>query len=219
MAARAKKEVQIIIPEIKILTTEIRIVGTSPLVVHKFSEKARKMMLEKQMKTAKSNGKEAKNPVEDFMQSLYWLTPMPEEYTEEAFERAITDGARFGFPATGVKQAAVSAAYRSGLSKDKVSIFGAFHIDADLLEIQGVTPVMREDTVRLATGVADIRFRPEFPVGWFMIVPIKYNASLFSLEQIVTFINLGGFAVGIGENRIEKGGQWGAFAVATEETR
>ena len=74
MAARAKKEVQIIIPEIKILTTEIRIVGTSPLVVHKFSEKARKMMLEKQMKTAKSNGKEAKNPVEDLSARFFTAT-------------------------------------------------------------------------------------------------------------------------------------------------
>jgi hypothetical protein len=138
MAAK-KNEVQISIPEIKIQQAQLRITGTSPLVVHKFSEKAKRMMLEKQMKTAKANAKDAKNPVEDFMQSLYWLTPMPEEYTEAAFDKAVAEGARFGFPATGVKQAAVSAAYRNGLSKDKVSLYGAFHINADLLEIPGGT--------------------------------------------------------------------------------
>ena len=95
-------------------------------------------------------------------------------------------------------------------------MYGAFHINADLLEIQGTTPVMREDTVRLATGVADLRYRPEFPAGWFMDIPISFNSSLYTLAQIVTFINLGGFAVGIGENRIEKGGQWGAFKVEAE---
>ena len=212
-----KTDEQIIIPKIELKQVEIRIVGTSPLVVHQFGVKAKRMMLEKQTKTAKTTAKEAKNPVEDFMTANYWLTPMPDEFTPDAFEAALQDGAKFGFKAVGVKAATVSAAYRCGLSKDKVSLFGAFHINVEFLEIKGVQPVMREDVVRLATGVADLRYRPEFPPGWYMDLPITYNSSLYSLEQIATFINLGGFAVGIGEYRIEKGGQWGAYSVATEK--
>jgi hypothetical protein len=52
--ATKKNEVQVVIPEIKLQQAQIRIVGTSPLVVHKFSEKAKRQMLEKQMKTAKT---------------------------------------------------------------------------------------------------------------------------------------------------------------------
>jgi hypothetical protein len=214
--ATKKNEVQVMIPEIKLQQAQIRIVGTSPLVVHKFSEKAKRQMLEKQMKTAKTSAKEAKNPVEDFMQVLYWLTPMPQEFTEQAFMEAVAAGARFAFPTTGIKASIVSAAYRADLVKNKVSLFGCFHLAGEMTEIKGVAPVMREDTVRLQTGVADIRFRPEFAPGWFMDLDFTFNAALLSLDQLVSFVTLGGFAVGIGENRIEKGGQWGAYKVAEQ---
>lgn len=207
----AGKAVQVVIPEIQIKVASLRIEGTSPLIVHKFSEKARKEILDKCMQKAKS-GREPKKPVMEFMQSLHWLTPMPEEYTEEAFEAAMASGARFGFPATGVKQSAVSAAYRAGLTKDKVSVYGAFHIiGGELVEIQG-TPQMREDYAVIGNGAPEIRYRAEFP-EWAMDFDIRYNAAVYSLEQIVTFFNFGGFAVGVGDWRIEKGGVFGAYRV------
>lgn len=207
----AGKTVQINIPEIKIQLASLRIEGTSPLIVHKFSEKARKEILDKCMQKAKA-GKEPKNPVMEFMQSLHWITPMPEEYTEEAFETALANGARFGFPATGLKQSAVSAAYRAGLTKDKVSVYGAFHIiGGELIEIHG-TPMMREDYAVINNGAPEIRYRAEFP-EWEMAFDIQYNAAVYSLEQIVTFFNFGGFAVGVGDWRCEKGGIFGSYKV------
>ncbi len=207
----AAKSVQINIPEINIKLATLRIEGMSPLIVHKFSEKARKEILDKAMQKPKA-GREPKNPVMEFMQSLHWMTPMPGEYTEEAFAKALKKGARFGFPATGIKQSAVSAAYRAGLTKDKVSIYGAFHINCgELVEIQG-TPVMREDYAVISNGAPEIRYRAEFP-EWSMAFEIKYNAAVYSLEQIVTFFNFGGFAVGIGDWRIEKSGVFGAYKV------
>jgi hypothetical protein len=215
MAARKKVEevTTIAVPEIKVQTANIRISGTSSLVCHKFSEKAKKAMLDKQMKVGKTTAREAKNPVGDFIGALYWLTPMPTELNEAAFEKAVADGAKFGFPTTGIKEAICAGAYRAGLSKDKVSMYGKFHIKGEFAEIQGQIPHMREDTVKLATGVADIRHRPEFPAGWFMELEITYNSAVLSLEQLVSFVELGGFSVGIGEHRIEKGGSWGAFTV------
>jgi hypothetical protein len=214
MATAAKSEVRIEIPEIKIQKAEIRIVGTSPLVVHNFSEKARKMILDKQMKTAKTTAREKKNPVSDFIESLYWLTPKPKEHTEEAFTEAVRNGAKFGFKTTGIKESIVSAAYRSGLTKNKVVMYGAFYIDGEFVEIKGVVPTIREDMVRLQTGVADIRHRPEFPIGWYMDLPISFMPSIISLEQLASFITLGGFSCGIGEHRVEKGGQWGMYTLA-----
>jgi hypothetical protein len=214
------------IPEIKIKSAVVRIVGTSPLVVHKFSEKSKRQMLDKQMKTATAKAKAtvAKNPVEDFIRALYWIDengseyePEFEEYTEDAFEKAVSDGAIFGFRAVGIKAASVAAAYRAGITKDKVSANGAFHIDHEFVAIQGVVPIMREDTVRVGMGVADIRFRPEFPAGWYIDLPITYDEGIYTLEQIVNFVNRGGFSVGIGEYRPEKGGSWGRYQVARDK--
>lgn len=216
MAYSAKKSttVEVVIPEIIVSTAHIRIIGTTPLVTHKFSEKARRMMLDKQMKKAKSNTKPAKNPVEDFMGSLHWLTEEPAEKTEEAFAEAVRNGARFGFPSVGIKASIIAAAYRAGLSKNKVSLQGAFHIDEELVEIKGCVPTIREDMVRLETGVADVRHRAEFAPGWYMDLEIEYDEAMISLAQLTAFINRGGFSVGIGEHRIEKGGTWGRYRVA-----
>ena len=208
----ANKQVQVEIPDIQIKMASLRIEGTSPLIVHKFSEKARKEILDKCMQKAKS-GKEPKNPVQEFMQSLHWLTPMPGEYSEEAFDAALAAGARFGFPATGIKQSAVSGAYRAGLTKDKVSVYGGFHIlGGELIEVLG-TPRMREDYAVINNGAPEIRYRAEFP-EWAMSFDIKYNASVFSLEQIVSFFNFGGFSVGLGDWRSEKGGIFGSYKIA-----
>ncbi len=53
MATRTKA-VQISIPEIQIKTASLRILGTSPLISHKFSEKARKEILDKTTQKAKA---------------------------------------------------------------------------------------------------------------------------------------------------------------------
>ena len=207
----ASKSVQVVIPEIQIKRAVLCIEGTTPLIVHKFSEKARKEILDKCMQKAKS-GKEPKNPVMEFMQSLHWITPMPAEYTEEAFEAALAKGAKFGFPATGLKQSAVSAAYRAGLTKDKGSVYGAFHIlGGELVEIIGM-PRMREDYAVINNGAPEIRYRAEFP-EWSIEFEVAYNSSVYSLEQIINFFNFGGFAVGIGDWRCEKGGIFGAYRI------
>lgn len=206
-----KKTETIVIPAINIKRATITIVGDSPLIVHKWSEKARKEILDKQMKKAKTKGHDVKDPVADFVNSLYWLDGDPEQKDEAGFTEAIQNGARFGFPAVAVKAAAVAAGYRSGVTKDKVSINAAFHVDSEYIEIQGV-PEMREDMVRVGMGTADIRYRGEFK-NWRSTFEVKYNASAISLEQLVNLFNLGGFACGLGEWRLEKGGAFGMFHV------
>lgn len=213
----ATKNVELIeIRPIEIQKTTIRIVGDTPLIMHAWSEKAKREMLEKQMKTTKSKAREAKNPVEDFIRSMYWLTPMPTDMTEDGFEKAIASGARFGFPVTAFKQAAISAAYRMGWAKDKMSLRGAFFIDSDdnqMIEIHSDTPIMREDMVKVGMGTADIRYRGEFR-NWYADIVISYNKNgQHTLEQILNIINAGGYVCGVGEWRPERDGQNGMFHV------
>lgn len=206
-----KRETSVCIPAINIQHATIKLVGDSPLIVHKWSEKAKKEILDKQQKKAKTKGHDVKDPVRDFIDSLYWLSNEPAEKNEEGFLAAVQSGARFGFPSVAFKASAVSAGYRCGVTKDKVSMNAAFHIDGEYVEIHG-TPDMREDMVRVGMGVADIRYRGEFK-EWYAVFDVKYNASAISLEQLVNLFNLGGFACGVGEWRAEKGGTFGMFHV------
>lgn len=211
MNTKKVEEKQINLQEIKIKETMITIVGDTPLLMKRFSKKAQEQLLQTQMKTAKKI-KEARNPWEDFILGLNWLTPEPTTYTEEAFNEAVANGAKFGFPAVGLKQAAISAAYRNGLSKDKVSLQGMFHIPQEFIEIEGI-PEFRTDYVKIPKiGSADLAFRGEFK-KWRATFPIRYMEGVYSLEQIINFINLGGFSVGIGEWRPEKSGNFGTFHV------
>lgn len=170
---------------------KLRLVGTSPLIVHKWSEKAKKQMLDKQMKRA-SQGKAAKDPEQDYRESLY-----------------VRDDGSYGFPAVAFKAAAV----RAGTYCDMKMVFlrGAFHVEGDLVAIEG-QPEPREDMVRVGMGTADIRYRPEFK-KWATELDITYNSRALSSGQIVNLFEIAGFAVGVGEWRPEKDGQFGRFKV------
>jgi hypothetical protein len=83
--------------------------------------------------------------------------------------------------------------------------------DGEYVEITGI-PTMREDMVRIGMGTSDVRYRGEFN-PWEATFTVKYNANVFSAEQIINLFNLGGFACGIGEWRAEKGGSYGMYHV------
>ena len=130
-----KKAEVVEIKRIELVSFPLTIVGDTPLIMHAWSVKAKRMMLEAQQGKKKGKAKEYKNPVNDFIDSMYWLTEKPdtnvlenEEQSEKAFIEAINKGAKFGFPIVGVKQAACSAAYRMGWAKSKMELRGAFFL-------------------------------------------------------------------------------------------
>lgn len=192
--APAVIDAPISIPKIDVRHMEVTLIGDSPLICHKWSEKAKKEMLDKQMKKAKS-ARAAKDPEADFKASLY---EMP-------------DGS-YGFPCVAFKSAAVGACrFSEGIKMTEAR--GAFHIVGELAKIDG-EPTMREDMVRVGMGSADIRHRGEFKT-WRVTLLVSYNASAFSPEQIINLLNIAGFGVGVGEWRPEKDGSYGRFHVAT----
>lgn len=222
MAGTAKKSTEIVanIQRIKSLETRIRLKSLSPLVVHAWSEKAKRQMIEAQAKKTKTKGREVRRPFQEFVDSMYWLTEKPvadtDEELEKLYEKAIANGARFGFPVGGIKQAANSAAYRLGWVKNQMGLRGSYFLgteDGEFAEIKGCVPKIRTDMVRVGNGAADVRYRAEFD-DWYMDLTIAYNAnSDLTLEQIVNCIEAGGFACGIGEWRPEKDGTFGRYVV------
>ena len=181
-------------------------IGDSGLICHAWSKKARTAMLDKQMKKA-TTGKAAKNPWQDFCETLYWLDGMPEAPTEDDVMTA-----RFGFPAVAFKSAAITAVTSTG-GMTKVMARQCFHIVGEFVEILGPAPSMREDMVRVGMGTADIRHRAEFE-SWGAILRVQHNANVLSAEQVIGLFEAGGFGVGIGDWRPEKDGVNGRFHVA-----
>ena len=223
-------------------TIKVKIVGDTPLIVHAWDAKAKREILEKEVFGKSVKKREAKDPIRDFAASMYWLTPMPEELDAESIGKEFENGARFGFPTTAIKQAAINAAYRLGWAKDKASLRPAFQIIADthgyygadlainhntqsidiipntfkpydMCEIISDPPVMREDMVKVMNGAADIRYRGEFQ-NWAMILTVQYNKNgQYSAKDILNIIQAGGYACGIGEWRTERDGVNGQFHI------
>ena len=196
--ATAKKktteQIGIIIPQIAIQRLMVKVVGDSPLICHAWATKAIQSIKDKQAKKA-TKGKEVRDPQADY---------------ESAFYRT-EDGAA-AMPSVAFKSAAVSAC--RDLDMKMTEARGRFHVEGELVEIIG-EPRFREDMVRVGMGAADIRYRPEF-VKWSAILPITYNSTQISPEQIINLLNVAGFGVGVGEWRPEKNGQYGRFHVASE---
>lgn len=237
-----KKEEVVEIRPVEMNTVKVKIVGDTPLIVHAWSFKA---LMELYKFDAGLKKKLPRNPVAEVAAALYWMDadrdPFPKlpfnlmsngkeeyrklldkyvSYTEEDFARD-TAGARFGFPVTAIKQAAINAVYRNGMYKNKVSLQGAFFIEGEgenqLVEIKTPTPpVIRQDNVKVGMGSADLRYRPQFDT-WCIDLIVRHNATgKLSLSDVINAISIGGCLNGIGEWRVEKDGQYGLYHVATE---
>lgn len=178
-------EKKVEIPALKIDFAEFDIVGTAPLIVHRFGEKAIKMISDKQ--TKKSKERPPRDPEGEMNECLY----------------KFSDGVRTGFPAVGFKAAMVRAGKMLEYTmKDLQQIVFVEPDDGDLVEIIG-DYALRTDMVRVGMGAADIRYRPEYK-SWRAKLKIKYNSGQISAEQIAQLIDAAGFGCGIGEWRPEK---------------
>jgi len=185
-----------------LLVSQFKVKGISPLISHKWSEKAKKEMLDKQMKKALTT-RQAKNPQAEFESSLYLLS------------NGKHPKGPYGFPAVAFKAAAVRAAKQlDGMNMTDAR--GLFYIepdDGDLVQIHTPQPPeMREDMVRLNGKSADIRYRGSF-VNWSVTLNVRYNADVVSQEQLLNLFELAGFSCGVGEWRMEKGGTFGTFTL------
>ncbi len=196
----ATKSNKVEVPQLDIRQMTMTLVGDSPLISHRFSEKAKKEMLDKMQKKA-SAGRKPKDPEGEFLASLYEVPGAEGVY---------------GFPAMAFKKAAVRAA-KSMPGVTMTDARGWFHVKCEdhmLLPLRYNELQMVEDTVRVGTGT-DLRYRGYF-FGWETDIVVEYNAATISPGQIVMFFDIAGFSTGIGDWRPEKNGMYGRFHVKKE---
>jgi hypothetical protein len=187
-------------------TMRVPIVGTAPLIVHNFSEKSKRQMLEAQQ--GKKSPKEIRDPQAEYGAAFYRI------HDEDGL-------ARYGFPVTAFKAATIGAArfYGKDVSMTSLRQFLFFHgtlTKADpqqLVEIIG-EPEMREDIVRLGgmARSADLRYRPQF-LEWSAHLEVTYVTSSLSESSVLSLIDAGGLGIGVGEWRPEKRGEFGTYAI------
>lgn len=191
------------------------IVGDTPLIVHAWSEKSKREMLSKQLKATKA-GREARNPEDDYKSALY-----------EMGEPGV-----FGFPITGVKNSILAVSHKDK-GVPRTSVMAALFLEAEmsrlrpalagaicdmpLVRIHGSPPEMREDMVKIGSGlnkVASLSYRPQFSV-WALRVEAQFNPEVLTAEALGFLIEEAGRSCGLGEWRNERKGIFGAFHLAT----
>jgi hypothetical protein len=182
----------------------VTVEGTSPLIMHKWSEKTIREHNDKKLGLNPKPKREIADPQTEYEAAIYRLE----------------DGTP-GFPATAFKLAATRAASFFGFKMTEfrpLTFFGGSGVD-QLVPIIG-EPKMREDIVRVGgkgkgTGTMDTRWRAEF-WPWSAKLTIRYISSVMTAEQVVNIINASGMN-GIGEWRPEKDGTFGTFRVVEAE--
>lgn len=179
---------------------QIEVRGTAPLIVHRWSEKARQMMLDAQQ--GRKVPKQAKDPVADYESCMYRFADDGHGFPVMAFKSAtVKGGARvFGKNVRMTELRQMLTFLADGLGVDGTQLV---RIDAD--------PIMREDMVRVGMGTADIRYRAEYR-DWSATLRIEYVPSIIDLDSVVALVDAGG-TNGVGEWRPEKSGSYGTYEV------
>lgn len=195
-----------------IQTACFQIEGTAPLVIHRFSSKAKNMMLDtmKAGSTAKKGKKREPLDVDaTFNEGRY-----------------ISDQGWDGFNVSSIRAAMISACRLAGFKMTiaKLSIF----VEADgrdklepefgLIRIYGKARKL-ESVARVETGQCYITIRPCYD-EWKAKIRIRFDADQFTVSDVSNLLARVGQQVGIGEGRPDSrnsaGMNWGTFTITNE---
>lgn len=192
--------------EVGIKSVELKLRGRpgSPLVIHAFSEKAKKEIRDKQGKKAKK-AKEKRDPNEEFLAARY-----------------VDEKGRECAPITALKKSIITAAtafdditkvgLRQAVFVDSVVSPGAFLVPIEMYDDKPAVGVMREDAVTIGINTRGLTYRPEYK-EWQLRVRIEFNPRIVSEEQLLALVDQAGWGVGICEGRPERSSAlgWGRF--------
>lgn len=213
MAEKKKKDQQqqaVISPPNLVVATFL-VVGTSPLVIHKFSKKAQEQMMADQEAGDTKKSKNKRQP-KDF-EALY-----------EAAKYVSPEG-WCGIPATAFRGSLISACRIAGfvMTRAKLSLFViADGVDKEtgypIVRITKGEPEMHVAPARNDNSSIDLRSRPMWR-EWQCDLMIRYDADQFTLNDVANLLRRAGEQVGICEGRNDSkksltGMGWGSFMIA-----
>lgn len=166
-------------------TLEFEITGLTPVIPHKWSEKAKMMMPghpdQDSLKTKKKGARDA------------------EEEAESCLYR--TEDGRPAMPATAFKAAIVGACRffeKPSMTECKLLVFVEGQGPEQLVPIEGEL-VLREDTPRNSNGGADLRYR-YMVVGWSAKLRVRFIPTSLSASAVAALVDAAGRG-GVGDWR------------------
>jgi len=182
----------------------VRILGISPLITHKWSEKAKEMMRKKQQEGKKTRERDLREPESEGKAAAYFTPDGKPGLLAIAIKKAIIEAAHndLGIPKTLVRK----ALFIYPMGRDVV-------IPLETPNGKGkVEYVIEEDMVRVGQGSADLRYRPYY-YEWAATLNWEIDADLIQVEDLLALHDRAGFGVGIHEWRPEKDGDYGRFRI------
>ncbi len=186
----------VVIKPLRMKEIVIPIVGMTPLMILRFSMKARNQIQQTQEAGSQSKSKKVREP-KDFEQN----------YQDAKYICREADGTEWcGINAAGFRNAMISMCRIGGfvMTRAKLSIFvvadGFDKLDrTPLVRIYGESE-MNISPVRNASGVIDLRARALWP-EWKCNVRIRFDEDQVSATDVVNLMNRVGQQGGIGEGR------------------
>ena len=194
------ESVQII--EVQTATITVAILGTTPLILNRLSEKTKhELLLPKPRKTAADKASTLKHdPLAEFRAS-------PERIRDESAPTLLA------VPSVALKGAMRTAALDlPGANKSQVGRLT--YVEGEMLGVYGI-PKVFSTIVRSAdiNRTPDVRTRCIVP-EWALLASITYVKPILRDQAIANLIAAAGITVGIGDFRQQKGaGNYGSFTV------
>jgi len=205
MATKATaSNTEITIMEIAKSQIEFCILGTTPLICNRMSEKAHhELLLPKGKKNAAEKASSLKHdPVREFRDSPYRLADGP---------------TLLGILPTAFKKSMMTAALDMPGAK-KAQIGRLIYVHGQMLPIYG-TPKLFMSIVRSAdmNKTPDVRTRALLP-EWACKLVVEFPVPLLRQQSIANLLAAAGFTSGVGDWRQEKGsGNYGSFKLVSAD--
>lgn len=181
-------------------TLEVCVLGTSPIILNRMSEKARReLLMPKGRKTAVEKATSLRHdPIEEFRASAYRLTDGP---------------TLLAILSTAFKGAMATAALDLPGAK-KAQIGRLTYVNGDYVPVYGV-PQLSMAIVRSAdmNRTPDVRTRAIVP-QWAARLSVTYIKPLMRPQAVLNLLAAAGMSIGVGDWRPEKGkGNYGQFEI------
>lgn len=193
------------LPKLDVRQTVLHVVGISPLIMHRWSEKAAKQL--EDTVTGKAKAQRGARVPEDEWKAAAYVFPGKEDLPD-------WQPGKYFFPASAFKSAFLYGVGQVADTKKfpKSRATGWVYVDED--------PTIQFESVdlRMDIGRKPVQpiYRPQFN-GWSADLIVGYNAGSISLDQVISLFDLGGFTGGIGEWRpsspSNKTGSFGRFRI------
>lgn len=190
--------------QIEVKNAQVFIVGDSDLILNKVNARYEREL--RDIDTGAKTVKETPNMWEDIITAVKWSIPYPVEDTykdmdEETYRYMIKNG-KPCISSYGLWKSIGDAVVRNEIDTYATKVKNAVNIIAkdNSIPIEFSEAYVDSRVMPLKKGGHTITKLNRF-TGWSCNFTIRYTENVYTLNQIINFINLAGFGLGIGSGR------------------